>query len=504
MTSLRLSPVFACAAALLVARAAAASPTIETVGAVGGVGGFSGVVSDPSAASTYFNPALLVDADEELMLGFVALTEQISITLDGRRGGDVPLSVGGRNIIGDDGKPIGNGSVPTPWLEQGCETGGAAGQCPAPSFAARPRQSQGSSGKTRSYLAIGLAKHLVKDRLSIGFFALLPVSPFTTTRSFYVDEREALFSNSLHPELYGDRLTAISLSFGAGFRLLPTLSVGAGLSLALANAATSSTYVRDSANYDTLLLNNDVGVHIDVSPTAGIAWRPTPHVRIGGALQSPESFKLDTTITATLPSGVASGTTQHEVHDYMPWRATLGAEADVLTAGRYTMALTASMKYAAWSSYQDRHGDTPSMYGGDMAWSDTVTVNVGVRHRYRGVRGFLDWQYAPSPVPQQVGRSNYVDNDRLGVTAGGDVELVLGDTKLRPGIQLTGYRLIRRHVSKDDARILDELPDHSVFASTRDPVPGAAGLQTNNPGWPGFASEGWVYGATFTLAVPLK
>ncbi len=495
------------AAVILVAAATAAeakaSPTIEAVSAVGGVGGFNAVVSDPSAASTYFNPALLVDADEALLLGFALLTEQVSLTLDGRRGGDVPLAVGARDINGDDGRPIGNGTVPTPWLQQGCQSGASAGQCPSPAFAARPRQSRGASGKTRSYLAIGLAKHLVKDRLSIGFLALLPVSPFTTTSSFYADEREALFSNSLRPEMYGDRLTAISLSFGAGFRVLPTLSIGAGLSLSLANAATSSTYVRDSANYDSLLLNNDVGVRVDVSPTAGIAWRPTPQVRIAGAVQSPESFKLDTTITATLPSGVESGTTRREVHDYMPWRATLGAEVDVLTVRRYRMALAASVKYAAWSNYEDRHGDPPSVYGGDLAWKDTLTVSAGVRHRYGPVRGFVDWQYAPSPVPAQVGRSNYVDNDRLGVAAGGDVELTLGDTKLRPGIQLTGYRLIRRHVTKDDARILDELPDRAVFSQTRDPVPGAAGLQTNNPGWPGFASEGWVYGATFTLSVPL-
>jgi hypothetical protein len=58
-------------------------------------------------------------------------------------------------------------------------------------------------------------------------------------------------------------------------------------------------------------------------------------------------------------------------------------------------------------------------------------------------------------------------------------------------------------VQKDDSRILDELPDGSIFGSTHEPVPGAQGLQTNNPGWPGFASEGWVWGGGITLGVPL-
>jgi hypothetical protein len=34
------------------------------------------------------------------------------------------------------------------------------------------------------------------------------------------------------------------------------------------------------------------------------------------------------------------------------------------------------------------------------------------------------------------------------------------------------------------------------------PIPGRQGLQTNNPGWPGFGSEGWIVGggAYFSVA----
>ena len=100
--------------------------------------------------SAYFNPALLADADDAAEIGFGLLSEQISITLDGRHAGaDVPLVVGSRSILGPDGKPIANDSVPTQWLKSGCSVGSGTGQCPSPAFAARPRQSQGSGARTQ-------------------------------------------------------------------------------------------------------------------------------------------------------------------------------------------------------------------------------------------------------------------------------------------------------------------------------------------------------------------
>jgi len=51
------------------------------------------------------------------------------------------------------------------------------------------------------------------------------------------------------------------------------------------------------------------------------------------------------------------------------------------------------------------------------------------------------------------------------------------------------------------ALVKDELPDDAQVGG--DPVATAQGLQTNNPGWPGFASRGWVLGGTVSLTVAL-
>ena len=503
MARARLVPIASLLLVLGVTSAAGASPLIETMGSVGGNAGAQGVVSGPGSASTYFNPALLVDADDELLVGVALASEQLGVTLDGRpAGADVPLVVGTRGAVGPDGKPLPPDVVPSQWLKQGCPAGSGSGQCPAPGgFAARPRQSQGSSHQARTYLTLGFVKSLVKDRFTLGLYAMLPISRLTTAQAFYADEREALFSNSLHPELYGDRMTAVSIVLGAAFKLLPSLSIGAAISVGLANAATSQDYVQSATDYSTLLLDNKITTTVNFSPTVGVRYSPTPWLRIGGAIHAPESFGVDTSIDATLPTGTESAATQKSVFDWMPWSVAFGAQAEIAHSGAYVASMVGSLDYAYWSAYQDRQGQSPGVYGADMAFHDTMSGAIGLRHTYKNVRAFTDLRYAPSPVPTQVGRSNYVDNDRFGIGIGGDILFAL--LKLRPGLQLFADRFVPRHNTKDDSRIVDEVPDGSTVSATGAPVPGAQGLQTNNPGWPGFASGGWLWGGAITLSMPL-
>ncbi len=483
-----------------------ATPLFEAVGPAGSIGGFIPVVCDPSSASAYFNPAMLEDAEDRLDVGIAVVSEQISMTLDGRLpGSDVPLAVGARDIVyGPPGstQQLPNTTVPTQWLQEGCDAGTKAGQCPAPAINARPRQAAGSSGQTRPYLIFGGLKHLIKNRFTVGAFLMLPLGNLTTARTFFNDEREALFSNSLHPELYGDRLTAMSIAVGASFRLLKQLSVGIGTTLGLANTATSSSYVAASTDYSQLLVNNSIGVTAALAPQAGVYWTPTDRVRVGAVIHAPQAFVIDTTISATLPNGTVSQGTQHEVHDYLPWRASLGTEFDVIRTHHYQLGIAAQVTWMNWSTYEDRHGQLPGVkYGSDYGFGDTLIYAVGVRHKWKKVRAYMDWQYAPTPVPAQTGQSNYVDSDRYGFAFGGDFEAVVGGVRLRPGLQLIAYRLAWRNVTKDNKQIPDEVPDDSRSSQTGDPLAGAKGLQTNNPGWPGFGSDGWIYGGTVSLSV---
>ena len=109
----------------------------------------------------------------------------------------------------------------------------------------------------------------------------------------------------------------------------------------------------------------------------------------------------------------------------------------------------------------------------------------------------------PTPVPQQTGRTNYVDNNRISSSLGAQYGFPLFGGTAQIGLQLQAHRLLPREQTKlatptnpdgevvAPERVRDEVPDDAV--SGRNPLPGAQGLQTNNPGWPGFESEGWVW-----------
>jgi len=55
--------------------------------------------------------------------------------------------------------------------------------------------------------------------------------------------------------------------------------------------------------------------------------------------------------------------------------------------------------------------------------------------------------------------------------------------------------------NRTPALVKDEVPDDGENGGT--PIPGRQGLQTNNPGWPGFSSGGWMASAGIYLSVSL-
>lgn len=473
---------------------ALASPVFEVAGASIGTGGYAARVTGPSSASTYFNPALLARSTQEFTLGILVLSDQVSTILDGRTHGDVPLVVGQRGVFDKAGNPISNATVPTDWLVHGCPKS----QCGSPPFPARPRQAAGTGSNTRGYTVLGLVDHVVGDRLVLGLYALVPLGDFTAAQSFYNDEREQFFSNSLHPEMYSDRMLATSLAFGAGSKIFERLSVGLSFTLDLTNVATARTYVRDPIDYNKLLISNDIHVKPAVSPHFGVAYDPLDWLHLSGTVHSPQKLEIDTGISAALPAGNESSTSRSEVHDFVPWTFGLGAGVDVNPGSPHVFSVVGNVRYALWSTYLDRHGESPSDNG--SPFSNVFSETLGVHHHSAAVDSFLDLTYQPTPVPPQTGRENYVDNDRVGLILGGEYRFPVASLNFKVGVQAQAQRLIYRHQTKDDSKIVDELPDGSVD-SHGVPIPGAGGLQTNNPGWPGFASEGWILGGAATASL---
>jgi long-chain fatty acid transport protein len=487
-------PALAAWAALTCAAPASASPLFELTGAVQGAGGFNARVVEAGAASAYFNPASLPDAPVGFDLGVFVLADQIGVALDGRASpaADVPIDSVNMERPGGGRYPL--QGIPTVWLDQG-----RPAAPPDPPLRPRPRQASGSGHHLRVYQALGFVQRLWGGHLAVGLYAMIPYSRFTGAAAFYSDQREQFFSNSLHPELYGDRLTATSLSFGAGARLTPTLSVGGTFTLSLRTTAATPTYLTDVGRFETIMVDSDVGVNTALAPHFGAVYRPTVHTRLAATVHTPQKLQIDTDFSFLLANGIEQRAVVHFTHDYLPWLVGVGLLQDLLGGGDSALAIAGTVLYARWSRYVDRHGERPPP---GLAWFDTVTGTLGLRWRQGAACTFLDVTYQPSPVPDQTGRTTYVDSGRAAASGGFDYRApVLGGT-LRAGLQAQVHRLLPRRTAKREGApdpVVDEVPDDAVVGG--EPLAGRTGLQTNNPGWPGFASGGWILGAGVNVSL---
>lgn len=480
---------------------AKASPLIELTGGLGS-GGFNARAAGASASSAYFNPALLPKAEQGLEVGVLILNDAINIALDARDPSvDVPIENrrGSREIY----------PLPTVWLDEGC-VGGMDRQLGClTDIPARPRQSDGSSGNTRAYQVLGLVNHLVDGRWTLAFYTLVPFGSLLSAHSFFPDEREQYFTNSLHAELYSDRLTPMSLAFGTGVKIFDWLSAGLSFTLNLSNEAEGSTYVGNASDLNkSLLLSTQVDAKIGVAPHFALLFEPIEPLDISLTAHTEQALEIVANAGTFLSTGDAQVAQRTAVHDWLPLTLGLGATYDVVNSAPHVLSVAATGTYKRWSEYVNRHGERPLP---GYEWADTISGALGARYGYSDrVMTFLDFNYEPTPVPLQTGRTNYVDNDRFGVACGASYTLPIKDwdVKFRFGAQAQLHMLRERHQSKidprlagnDDSLVLDEWPDATLDIDGN-PVPAAQGLQTNNPGWSGFSSSGTLVGGVLSVGL---
>jgi long-chain fatty acid transport protein len=483
-----------------------ASPLFELVGSSFGSGGLNPRATGASAASAYFNPALLPQAKQGLELGWFFVNDAINITLDARLPQyDVPVSAVDR--FGTD-----NPTLPTDWIQNGCDPM-MGGTC-VTALPASPRQGAGSSGNFNMYQTLGLVSRIWGERFVLGLYSMIPYGSFTQAHSFFVDEREQFFTNSLHPEMYGDRLTPVSLAFGAGSRLTKWLSAGLTFTLGLKNNADAVVYVGNSAKIpETLQLSTKVDVAASVSPHFSFLLEPFDALDISLIVHSPQKMEINTAFSTYLPNGDLQRAERPATHAWMPWTVALGGNYDLANSGgnRYSAVLTVS--YERWSQYVNRQSERPQK---DYEWADTFNSSLGLRYTKNELLSlFLDGTYRPSPVPAQSGRTNYVDNDRYGFSGGisYDYPIEAWKVALRFGAQGQMHFLPRRHQKKYDPTspelsgrkysqlVIDEWPDEAIDIGTGEVIPEAKGLQTNNPGWPGYASDGKVFAGGVNISL---
>lgn len=473
-------------ASLTAPSTAFAHPILETMGM--GLNPFTGRVLSTGAEASYFAPSLLPHIEQGISIGFVLLSDDLNTKLKAR------------DSSADISDAITTSSVTDSTVN------GVYRPAAKPTRLLSPRQDE-DGGQMRSYLSIGIAKQLVCDRLVLGLLALVPTSSFQEQSAFYPDEREQYFTNSLRHELYGDRLGMMSVVFALGGKATNWLSWGAGLTLGLSTGTSNPVYMPDAGRQEMLLLSNHTEVDTAFSPHLSLTFTPS------------QSFQLTTSW-----HGEAKSTTSGE--NVIRFRTTDENQPDTLTtqafkftngyepmtiglAGAYTLNVDSErrwkfageVKWRQWSDYINRVSESPV-----DEWSDTFSLAIGGRYETGKTAFSFDAGYFPSPIPDQIGAENYVDEDRIGFAAGLESEISIFGTKLRGQIGVQVHRLLERDTSKrSDARnsVRDEFPDDAYNRITQQPIPEAEGFQTNNPGWPGWTSSGWILGAGVNLKIGL-
>jgi hypothetical protein len=319
----------------------------------------------------------------------------------------------------------------------------------------------------------------------------------------------------LHPELYSDRLAAAELAFGFAGRIYDRLSIGMSFTLNLKNQAVTPVYVSDAARLNETYIDSRIDVTTAVSPHFGLVFDALEQLRLTATVHTPQSMEINTEFSYLLNNGQEQESGISFVHGFLPWSAAVGASYDIMKPSMkntlsHQLSVVGSLVFSDWSDYRDRHGGRPSAR---YEWAKIFTPSFGIRHLYGDLASFLDMVYAPSPVPRQTGRTNYVDNERLGFSGGVTYCFKFFNADFRTGLQLQLHRLFRRFQRKfepDDPEyassdpeqmVIDEVPDDAIDNSNLgEAAAGREGLQTNNPGWPGFSSEGYIFGGGVHLA----
>ncbi|MBN2573853.1 MAG: hypothetical protein JXP73_04745 [Deltaproteobacteria bacterium] len=475
------------ATVLLAAHSAHATSTLEAIGAPTGGNPLTARVLSHSSAATYFNPSLLPEATPKLEVGLYGLASQGSIRLHARSpyGLDVPTSVYATNrpFYTTDGiplRPLATAELPNP-------------------------RGDTDESSNALYAAIGLVRPLAGKALVFGLHVFLPVRGFLDQKSFFVDEREQFFSNQLHFERLGDRLNVSSITFGLGSMLSEWISVGAGIDIAILTESRVAVYIPEATDQSIALLAPDIHTNSKFKPYFAATLHPHARGSVVATVHLP--FVNETNGQNDLrfwnkPRDQNSVLQTYTISQgYEPLRIALGGSlaGRRCADGSVPWEIGIQLLGERWSQYRDRQGERPL-----DAWSDTLGVTVGGRLLWRDRYLTADLGHVPSPVPDQTGRTNYVDNSRLVGSLGVEGPVKFLGRDLEAGLSLFGAYFLPREVTKDPFAqnpVVDEFPDDAVDLTTNLPADGALGLQTNNPGYPGWKSTGYMVGAGFTFRI---
>ncbi len=345
-------------------------------------------------------------------------------------------------------------------------------------------------------VTLGLTMKLVSDDLRIGFLVYMPSDGFAHAAGAFPDEREQYFDNRLHYELLGERLRSEIMAAGLGYRLADWLSLGFGMKMLQSNETVTRVYTPNAADPSKVYMATGLQQQTGGALIAGAMVQPWPFLRIGLSFHDELAFKIKGESEVQIRG-------QESEDDYplvQPIRQVQHASVPrfgfgaAYTGDAWTAGLDAT--YEIWSRY-------PSVTGDLAHLKNTYSVSGGFEYELRKgthLRSGLGWH--PSPVPDQTGRTNFVDNNRIVASLGAGNAFKLWERNFEANLGVQVQALLARETVKHVANhapvcdasarsLCDEVPDSKVDTPVL-PAADTVGLQTGNPGFPGFSSGGYI------------
>lgn len=120
---------------------------------------------------------------------------------------------------------------------------------------------------------VGATVSLGIEWLRLGVLAFVPTNGLGNQHTYYGDEREQYFSNSIHHTIYGERLASQQTMVAGSVRPLHWLSIGAGIRLIMATRMNNQVFVPSQADNSVQYLDMRTETTTATAPIASIAAR---------------------------------------------------------------------------------------------------------------------------------------------------------------------------------------------------------------------------------------
>lgn len=221
--------------------------------------------------------------------------------------------------------------------------------------------------------------------------------------------------------------------------------------------------------------------HFSVGAAYRGAWGVNSGARIDATVNGRIRFDDQTVLLSQLTNGPVSVQLDDLVAFYNPPQVQFG-----LRGGTPAFTAVADLAWTGWSGFRElsppfSQMSIDSLAGvaldveigedlGEPGWKDTLSPRLGVEVHPEpiaagklfgtlGPKARVGFQYAPTPVPDQTGRTSYMDSDRwtLGLGLGVEAKQIQGFTKgpVKFDVAAAYQHVTRREVAKDPSLVAD-------------------------------------------------